>query len=87
MKKSQLIANGEKQMNTPLKHVIIPRFHPFKSAWQVARLTELLLMGHSWRQVQNFMAISKPEFDQLLDAAVDKAIAEQEAAEAEFAGS
>jgi hypothetical protein len=53
----------------------------------VGRLTELLLMGHSWRQVQNFMAITKPEFDQILDAAVDKAVAEQKEAEAEFAGS
>src|SRR5262245_21082860 len=47
-------------MNTT-KHVIIPLTHPCKPAWQVARLTELLLMGHSWTQVQNMMAISKPD--------------------------
>jgi hypothetical protein len=51
---------------------------------RVARLTELLLMGHSWRQVQNIMAITKPEFDQILDAAVDKAVDEQKRAEREF---
>ena len=66
------------------KQVIIPRTHPCKPAWQMGRLTELLLMGHSWRQVQNMMAISKTEFDRILDAAVDHATAEQKKAEAEF---
>jgi hypothetical protein len=31
------------------------------------------------------LMLSKPEFDQILDAAVDKAVAEQREAEAEFA--
>ena len=66
------------------KHVTIPRTHACKPAWQVGRLTELLLMGHSWRSVQNIMAISKPEFDGLLDAAVARAQDEQKRAEREF---
>jgi hypothetical protein len=60
-----------------LEEVCIPREHPSKHDWRVGRLTELLLMGHSWRQVQHFMAISKPEFDRLLDDAVAVAKARQ----------
>ena len=68
------------------ENVCIPRDHPCKHDWRVGRLTELLLMGHSWRQVQHFMAISKPEFDQLLDDAVDLANARQTQACTDFLG-
>jgi hypothetical protein len=57
--------------------VCIPRSHPCKHDWRVARLTELLLMGHTWNSVRHVLAVSKPEFDQLLDDAVNKAQAEQ----------
>ena len=67
-----------------LEDVCIPPSHPFKHDWRVARVTELLLMGHTWRQVQNFMAISKPEFDLLLDAAVEEAKDKQKDACIEF---
>ena len=60
-----------------LEDVCIPRSHPCKHDWRVARLTELLLMGHSWGSVRRVLAVSKPEFDQLLDDAVSKAQAEQ----------
>jgi hypothetical protein len=69
-----------------LEDVCIPSKHPLKHDWRVGRLTELLLMGHSWRQVQNFMAISKPEFDLLLDAAVEEAKDKQKDACTEFLG-
>jgi len=41
-------------MALKLDQVCIPRDHPCKHDWRVARLTELLLVGHSWRQVQHF---------------------------------
>jgi hypothetical protein len=69
-----------------LEDVCIPSEHPLKYDWRVARVTELLLMGHTWRQVQNFMAISKPEFDMLLDAAVEEAKDKQKEACTEFLG-
>lgn len=65
-------------MRTDLENICIPRHHVFKHDWRVVRLTELLLMGHSWKSVRNIMAISKPEFDRLLNAAVDKAQSEQQ---------
>lgn len=37
--------------------------------YRVARLTELLLMGHRWSEVRRIMMMEKPEFDQLLDSA------------------
>jgi hypothetical protein len=55
-----------------------------QSEWKVARLTELMLMGHSWKSVRNIMNLSKPEFDRLLDAAVSKAQNEQMQVEAEY---
>ena len=52
--------------------------------WCISRMTELLLMGHGWKQVRDFMLLSKPEFDSLLDRAIAKAQAEQRRVEAEF---
>jgi hypothetical protein len=52
--------------------------------WMVSRLTELLLMGHSWKSVRNIMLMSKPEFDCLLEAAISKAQAEKRLVEAGF---
>jgi hypothetical protein len=62
---------------TPYQNVCIPTHHPCKHDWRLARLTELLLMGHSWKTVQKVLNISKPEFDQLLDDAVEQAKAKQ----------
>lgn len=68
-------------MAAVLKKAVEPKYAPAVHAcdhdWQVARLTELLLMGHSWRQVQSFMMLSKSEFDRLLAEAVDRVQAEQ----------
>jgi hypothetical protein len=50
--------------------------------WMISRLTELLLMGHSWRSVRNVMLMSKPEFDHVLEAAIGKAQAEKRCIEA-----
>jgi hypothetical protein len=49
---------------------------------RVSRLTELLLMGHSWQSVRNIMLMSKREFDCVLEEAVNKAQEEQRKAEA-----
>ena len=40
---------------------------------QVAKLTQFLLMGDSWREVRRTMNLSHPEFTMLLNLAVDKA--------------
>jgi hypothetical protein len=45
--------------------------------WNVSRLTELLLMGHSWKQARDILMMSKPEFDRFLGRAVAKAQNEQ----------
>jgi len=62
---------------------IDPCWYLKRKDWRVARLTELLLTGHSWRQVQRIMNMEKPEFDVLLDAAVTKVQNEQKQVEAE----
>ena len=41
--------------------------------YRVARLVELLLLGHPRSQVKNFMRLSKHEFDHVLDCAVSRA--------------
>jgi hypothetical protein len=40
---------------------------------RVAKLTELLLTGHSWQQVKRTMNLSHEQFSELLNAAVYKA--------------
>lgn len=52
--------------------------------WLVARVTELLLTGHSWSSVRNMLMLSRKEFDRLHDLAVNKAQAEQKTVESEF---
>jgi hypothetical protein len=39
----------------------------------VAKVTELLLKGYSWREVRACMLLSQREFSDLLSLAVDKA--------------
>jgi hypothetical protein len=50
-------------MTTVRNDICIPRNHTCKHDWWIARLTELLLMGHTWKSVRNVLAVSKPEFD------------------------
>jgi hypothetical protein len=64
-------------MTTPFTDVCIPRWHTCKHDWRVAKLTELLLTGHSWKTVRNILSVSKAEFDQLLDDAVELARTKQ----------
>jgi hypothetical protein len=45
--------------------------------WVLGRVTELLLMGHSWKSVQNIVMLSKRDFDYVLDCAITKARREQ----------
>jgi len=42
-------------------------------------------MGHSYRSIRNVLNVSKQEYDHLLDAAVNKADAEQRQIENEVA--
>jgi hypothetical protein len=51
---------------------------PVSSQEKVSRLTELLLMGHTWKSVRHIMMLSKPEFDYLLEAAIDRAKHDQQ---------
>jgi hypothetical protein len=51
------------------KAIGILRRHPAR----VAKLTQLLLIGSSWRSVRNTMLLTHEQFDDLLDAAVYKA--------------
>lgn len=67
-----------------IEEVCIPREHPLKHDWRVARLTELRLMGHSLGQVRHFLNMSKTEFDLLLWDAVSIAKAKQIEACKEF---
>jgi hypothetical protein len=53
------------------------RLRACKHDWRIARLTEPLLMGHTWKSVRNVLAVSKPEFDQLLDDAIEQARTQQ----------
>jgi hypothetical protein len=55
--------------------------YPTDPNWLACRVTELLLMGHSWKSVRNILLISKSEFDCILDCAIDKARTEQKQVE------
>jgi hypothetical protein len=61
------------------------RGYPNDPDWLASRAAELLLMGHTWKQVRGILGITKPEFDRVLDRAIDKARAEQKRVEHQFA--
>jgi hypothetical protein len=67
-----------------MRDVVYRPGYPNNPDWRASRAAELLLMGHSWKQVRAILGITKPEFDRVLDRAIEKARAEQKQIEHRF---